>query len=343
MSGRRHLPQTIAHIVAGLSLLVALTGAGLVLAAPLGTAFTYQGQLRQGGTAINGTCDVAFSLFDDPAAGAQIGATQTANGMTLVDGRFTVQLDFGPAAFDGQARWLQVAVRCPSGSGGFTNLDPRQPLTPSPYSLFAQSAASALTATNFSGSLAGDVTGAQGSTVVARLQGRNVVNTAPVQDDVLRYNATATQWEPGPEINARNYLFVYDTSAQNFPPGIFVVVSFTTTAQNDGWIVAASAFQAGQSGLYLIHYEAHPSTVGFPMTTFSFRVRASGNEIPGSQASTTLPTNSSGHLSKSFLAQLTAGDVLNVQAQPDPGGGALAPDGAGTTPISASLTVTRIK
>jgi hypothetical protein len=123
--------------------LVALLATGLVLAAPLGTSFTYQGQLRQAGAAVNGACDFQFSLFDAASGGAQVGVTQAASGLTLVDGRFTVQLDFGGAAFDGNARWLEIATRCPAGGGGFTTMAPRQPLSPSPYALFAGSATSA--------------------------------------------------------------------------------------------------------------------------------------------------------------------------------------------------------
>jgi hypothetical protein len=84
--------RAVRIVLTALSLLVALTGAGLVLAAPLGTAFTYQGQLRQAGLPVNGTCDFQFSLFDAATGGAQVGTTQTAIGVTLADGRFTVQL-----------------------------------------------------------------------------------------------------------------------------------------------------------------------------------------------------------------------------------------------------------
>ncbi|GMU41995.1 MAG: hypothetical protein AMXMBFR23_28610 [Chloroflexota bacterium] len=61
----------------------------------------------------------------------------------------------------------------------------------------AASAASATSATNFTGSLAGDVTGTQGATTVGKLQGRVVSATAPSSGQVLKYNATTSQWEPG--------------------------------------------------------------------------------------------------------------------------------------------------
>ena len=101
----------------------------------LSTAFTYQGQLRQGGSPTTGNCDFQFALFDGLSGGMQIGTLQAANGIAVSGGLFTVQLDFGAAAFTGADRWLQIGVRCPTGAGGFTTLAPRQPLTPAPYAL----------------------------------------------------------------------------------------------------------------------------------------------------------------------------------------------------------------
>ena len=106
---------------------------------PLGTAFTYQGQLKQGGNPVNGTCDFQFSLWDAADDGTQIGS-QTKTNVNVVNGLFTVQLDFGASAFTGEARWLEVAVRCPAGGGSYTTLRPRQELTATPYALYATKA-----------------------------------------------------------------------------------------------------------------------------------------------------------------------------------------------------------
>jgi hypothetical protein len=102
--------------------------------APIGTSFTYQGQLDNAGSPVTDACDFDFGLWDAQAEGAQIGSTQKASGVGVSNGRFTVQLDFGDSAFTGEARWLQIAVQC-SGDAGFTALSPRQPLTPAPYAL----------------------------------------------------------------------------------------------------------------------------------------------------------------------------------------------------------------
>ncbi len=101
--------------------------------ADVGASFTYQGYLQQNGAASNGSCDFEFKLYDASSGGSQVGSTQTRTGTSVTQGRFTVELDFGPSAFNGQARWLEISVRCPAGSGSYTTLAPRQPLTPAPY------------------------------------------------------------------------------------------------------------------------------------------------------------------------------------------------------------------
>jgi len=107
--------------------------------AALGTAFTYQGQLKKAGSPISDTCDFQFSLWDASTGGTQIGSTQTKTGVSVSNGYFTISdLDFGADAFRGDARWLQIAVRC-TGDTSYTTL-PRQPLTAAPYALFSKTA-----------------------------------------------------------------------------------------------------------------------------------------------------------------------------------------------------------
>lgn len=103
--------------------------------AVMGTAITYQGQLKNVSGPVNGNCDFQFSLWDSLSNTiGQIGSTLARPDVALADGRFTVQLDFGANAFTGDARWLQIAVSCPTG-GSYVTLAPRQPLTPAPYAL----------------------------------------------------------------------------------------------------------------------------------------------------------------------------------------------------------------
>jgi hypothetical protein len=113
----------------------------------LSSAFTYQGQLTQTGTPITGPCDLQFSLFDAATSGTQLGSTQTLSAVSVTNGLFTVALNdsaqFGASAFAGSDRWLQIAVRCPAGSGSYSTLSSRQQLTAAPYALYAPTAGSA--------------------------------------------------------------------------------------------------------------------------------------------------------------------------------------------------------
>jgi len=102
---------------------------------PLGTAFTYQGQLKASGMPAVSNADFEFALFDADVDGSQVGPTVEADDVGLVNGLFTISLDFGPEAFNGDTRWIEVAVRSPAGSGGFTTLTPRQPISGTPYAL----------------------------------------------------------------------------------------------------------------------------------------------------------------------------------------------------------------
>jgi hypothetical protein len=116
---------------AGPDQLMSGTGPG-----PADGSFTYQGEIKKSGAPINGTCDFQFGVWDRAVAGAQIDSTQTILAQSVTDGRFTVLLNSSGEfaySFRGQARWLQIAVRCPAGSGSYTTLSPRQPLTSVPY------------------------------------------------------------------------------------------------------------------------------------------------------------------------------------------------------------------
>ncbi len=123
------LRRTFAAIFIVLSIVSAFAAFGV----QQGTSWTYQGQLQRSGAAYTGTCNFQFSLWDAVSAGTQLGATQPINSVNVVNGLFTVTLDFGDL-FSGNARWLGTSVQC-SGDGGFTPLDPRQPLTAAPYAL----------------------------------------------------------------------------------------------------------------------------------------------------------------------------------------------------------------
>jgi N-acetylneuraminic acid mutarotase len=147
-----------------------LEPSALVAAAPLGTAFTYQGKLANGTNAAHGIFDLQFAAYDAASGGVQKGPLLTTNAVGVSNGLFVVTLDFGAGVFTGDARWLAISVKT-NGAGSYTLLVPRQALTPSPYANFAPIAgtAASVPAANLTGRLA-DV---QLSTNVALL------NTSP--------------------------------------------------------------------------------------------------------------------------------------------------------------------
>ncbi|MCC7088529.1 MAG: hypothetical protein M9925_04300 [Chloroflexi bacterium] len=117
-------------------------GRAIEAATALSTAFTYQGRLTDGGSPANGVYDLRFILWDTETGGAQVGSIVAKEDVTVTNGLFSVELDFGGSAFTGDARWLEIAVRPGSGTGatGYTILSPRQPVSPSPYAVFAKAA-----------------------------------------------------------------------------------------------------------------------------------------------------------------------------------------------------------
>ena len=101
-------------------------------ATPLTSTFTYQGQLKNGGNAVNGSCQMAFRLYDDPTASTNLIGSPFTTTVPITNGLFSVGLNFGSNVFDSNGRWLDIQVNCGSG---FVALTPRQALTPAPYAL----------------------------------------------------------------------------------------------------------------------------------------------------------------------------------------------------------------
>ncbi|HZS47894.1 MAG TPA: tail fiber domain-containing protein [Blastocatellia bacterium] len=138
------------------------------------TTFSYQGRLTDGSSLANGVYDMKFSLFDgsNNPQGSPSTIILDNPGVTVTNGAFTVQLDFGSSAFTGGTRFLEISARPHSAdpnTPGYTTLSPRQQITSAPY---------AITAANVTGSLSGDVTGTQSATVVSAVGGQTAANVA---------------------------------------------------------------------------------------------------------------------------------------------------------------------
>ncbi|MBX3381751.1 MAG: tail fiber domain-containing protein [Phycisphaeraceae bacterium] len=101
----------------------------LVCAAARGQApISYQGVVKDGGSALNGSAHIAFKLFsaaDNPAT--QVGPTLVQNDVPVSNGVFSTTLDFGASVWTGADRWLEITVN------GNT-IAPKQKLTGVPQS-----------------------------------------------------------------------------------------------------------------------------------------------------------------------------------------------------------------
>lgn len=104
---------------------------------PAGNAFTYQGVLESASGPVSGARYLKFRLYTAATGGSQVGPEIQAPGLTITEGRFAAQLDFGAPEFLGQARWLEIDVSNDPAGTTFTTLAPRQPLTAAPYALYA--------------------------------------------------------------------------------------------------------------------------------------------------------------------------------------------------------------
>jgi hypothetical protein len=155
----------------------------------LGTAFTYQGQLKRSGEPVTDDCEMAFRLHDAATEGSQAGVAITRT-VTISHGLFTENLDFGSGVFAGDRRWLGVRVKCP-GDSVYAHLG-RQELTAAPYALYAVS------------------TGA--------LHSYPITSTAPAMGQVLKWNGSA--WAPAADESGGAGDFWSLTGNSGTTPGI---------------------------------------------------------------------------------------------------------------------------
>jgi len=123
-----------------------LSSVTAALADPAGTAFSYRGSLTVGGSPAYGTYDLKFTLFDALTNGTPVAAPITDLALLINNDLFNVALDFGPTAFNGDRRWLEIGVRTNGSLADFETLVPRQELAPQPYALYAPSAGTAAVA-----------------------------------------------------------------------------------------------------------------------------------------------------------------------------------------------------
>ena len=128
--------MVLAIIVFGLMVSPATVGR----AAPMGTAFTFQGRLIDSNSAADGEYDFTFKLYDAEVGGNKAANDVNVGDLEVTDGYFTIELDFGSDAFMGDGRWLEIMVRPGNSNDGndFVTLIPRQQITSTPYAAYAE-------------------------------------------------------------------------------------------------------------------------------------------------------------------------------------------------------------
>lgn len=107
--------------LAALLFLLATTVAGA------GSTMTYQGRLQNASGPVDATVDMTFALFETEAGGDPVGGPIALTGVSVVDGLFQVDLDFGEQAY-ASGLWLAIEV---AGEP----LVPRQAIQGAPFAI----------------------------------------------------------------------------------------------------------------------------------------------------------------------------------------------------------------
>jgi hypothetical protein len=227
-----HSSNYIPRLLALLVLLATLSPQ--LSAVPMGTAFTYQGRLNDGGNPAQGMYDLRFAIYDVASGGSSVAGPLTNAAVPVSNGLFAVTLDFG-AVFGGNARWLEIAVRT-NGGGAFATLAPRQPLTPAPYALYAPLAGTSATATTAASAnsvAAANVTGTLG---LAQLPAGVVTNT--------QSGVTLTGTFSGDGSALANLNLILTNPVVEMPPGSRMV--FTNSGRYSGMSFTPVAYSTNR-------------------------------------------------------------------------------------------------
>ncbi|MCA9306328.1 MAG: hypothetical protein KDA16_07330 [Phycisphaerales bacterium] len=202
--------------------LVVVAGMGLACASAHAvtpdTGITYQGVLSQNGTPVDGLRDFRFRLYDAETGGTLI-ETMQAFDVDVVDGSFTVEIDFGIAAWaDNIQRWVEIEAG-PAGGMQLYEVIGRQKLTAAPYSINTRGL------TVDAGGKVGIGTGTPGrkldvrsdELVVAQFRGTNTANRLDFRlfdlDDTGGLNIIKWNDRGGLRMTENDIPLVFDTKA----------------------------------------------------------------------------------------------------------------------------------
>jgi len=169
-----------------ITILVLLTLSGLVNSqTPVGTGFSYQGELLDNGAPANGNYDIVFEPYTVETGGSGIPLTfDSFFDVPVVNGLFTLDsVDLGDVIYqDSHAIWLQISVRKSSSGNNYTFLSPRQRIKSVPYAVQTEYANEATTATS--------------ATTASNLS----ISGAAI-GDILAYNGGSWSWSRSVSVN----------------------------------------------------------------------------------------------------------------------------------------------
>lgn len=111
-----------------LTLCVALAAAmGLGASIAHADSFTYHGSLQDAGKVANGSYDMQLTLYSAQTGGHVVAGPLTLYAVSVKDGNFVTNVDFGPMASLTSQGWVDVKVK-PANAGNFIALDSRSPV-----------------------------------------------------------------------------------------------------------------------------------------------------------------------------------------------------------------------
>ena len=102
-------------------------------AQPIDETFTYQGKLLESGADANGNYNIRVTLEDQ--AGVLIAGPEEMLSVPVIDGLFSIDLNFGSALYSADRRYLKIEVF--ESGAGYVELSPRTPINATPLAAVA--------------------------------------------------------------------------------------------------------------------------------------------------------------------------------------------------------------
>jgi hypothetical protein len=178
-------------------------------------------------------------------------------------------------------------------------------------------------------------TGLTGNTGPTGLTG----NTGPT-------GLTGNTGPTGLVVSNENFTWAIKTNTQVATlANTFVNIIFTTTPRLNGWIYLAGVFTCNQTGLYLVSYTVVMSAIG-GSSTGSVQGAINGIPILGSATTENFQSSSINQIwTNFFIMSITSGQTFSLEFAGNSAGNVtidFSPAIAAETPISSSMTITRI-